>query len=153
MRCAAIESDLHSSGAYSKVLHFMKTDRHKQRVTFRVDPELASALRRLPNQTAFVERVLREALGRVCPLCEGTGEVPGVHLSVSNFKDLPIRRLDRSAAAPLKALVRLGRALMATELKLEAESAGSLGFRLARQDQQLLAGTIPGGGTEVSLTH
>ena len=128
--------------------------RHKQRVTFRVDPELATALRRLPNQTAFVERVLREALGRVCPLCEGTGEVPGVHLSVSNFKDLPIRRLDRSAAAQLKALVRVGRALMATELKLQADSGGScLGFRLAREDQQLLAGTIPGGGTQVSLKH
>jgi hypothetical protein len=132
----------------------MKSDRHKQRVTFRVDPELAAALRRLPNQTAYVERVLREALGRVCPLCEGTGEVPGVHLSVSNFKDLPIRRLDRSAAAQLKALVRLGRALMATELKLRAESGSTgLGFRLARQDEQLLAGTIPGGSNEVSLTH
>jgi hypothetical protein len=133
----------------------MKSDvRHKQRVTFRVDPELAQALRRLPNQTAFVERVLREALGRVCPLCEGTGEVPDVHLSVSNFKDLPIRRLDRSAAAQLKALVRLGRALMATELTLQADSGGTrLGFRLARQDEQLLAGTIPGDGTEVALTH
>jgi hypothetical protein len=133
----------------------MKSDvRHKQRVTFRVDPELAAALRRLPNQTAFVERVLREALGRVCPLCEGTGEVSGVHLSVSNFKDLPIRRLDRSAAAQLKALVRLGRSLMATELKLQADTAGNrLGFRLARQDEQLLAGTIPGDGTEVSLAH
>jgi len=132
----------------------MKSDvRHKQRVTFRVDPELAAALRRLPNQTAFVERVLREALGRVCPLCEGTGEVSGVHLSVSNFKDLPIR-LDRSAAAQLKALVRLGRSLMATELKLQADSVGNrLGFRLARQDEQLLVGTIPGDGTEVSLAH
>jgi hypothetical protein len=133
----------------------MKSDvRHKQRVTFRVDPELAATLRRLPNQTAFVERVLREALGRLCPLCEGTGEVPDVHLSVSNFKDLPIRRLDRSAAAQLKALVRLGRALMATELKLQAETGGTgLGFRLARQDEQLLVGTIPGSGTEVTLTH
>jgi len=133
----------------------MKSDvRHKQRVTFRVDPELAAALRRLPNQTAFVERVLREALGRVCPLCEGTGEVPDVHLSVSNFKDLPIRRLDRSAAAQLKALVRLGRALLATELKLQAESGSTgLGFRLARQDEQLLAGTIAGGASEVSLAH
>ena len=133
----------------------MKSDvRHKQRVTFRVDPELAAALRRLPNQTAFVERVLREALGRVCPLCEGTGEVPGVHLSVSNFKDLPIRRLNRSAAAQLKALVRLGRSLLATELKLQAESGSTgLGFRLARQDEQLLAGTIAGGASEVSLAH
>jgi hypothetical protein len=128
--------------------------RHKQRVTFRVDPELALALRRLPNQTAYVERLLREALGRVCPLCEGTGEVSGVHLSVSNFKDLPIRRLDRGTAAQLKALVRLGRELSATELKLQVDAAGTcLAFRLARQDQELLAGTIPGSGGEVTLTH
>jgi hypothetical protein len=54
----------------------------------------------------------------------------------------------------LKALVRLGRALMATELKLQADSGSpDLGFRLARQDEQLLAGTIAGGANEVSLTH
>jgi hypothetical protein len=54
----------------------------------------------------------------------------------------------------LKALVRLGRALMATDLTLQADSGGtSLGFRLARQDEELLAGTIPGGGTEVALSH
>jgi hypothetical protein len=133
----------------------MKRDfQAKQRMTFRVDPELASALRRLPNQTAFVEQVLREALGRVCPLCEGTGEVPDVHLSVSNFKDLPIRRLDREAAAHLKALVRLGRELMATRLELHTLADGKqLGFRLAREDEELLAGTIPSDASDVALTH
>ena len=131
-----------------------RISRPKQRATFRIDPELVALLRRLPNQTAFVERVLREALGRLCPLCEGTGEVPDVHLSVSNFKDLPVRRLDRRAAAQLKALVRLGRELMATELQLEAlPSGGRLGFRLARQDEQLLVGTIPGDMGEVQITH
>ena len=126
---------------------------HKQRVTFRVEPELAAALRRLPNQTAFVEQVLREALGRVCPLCEGTGEVPDVHLSVSNFKDLPIRRLDREAAAQLKSLVRLGRELMATDLRLQAVGDAQLAYRLARDGEELLAGTIPGGATQSALRH
>ncbi|MCE2390373.1 MAG: hypothetical protein J4G09_02705 [Proteobacteria bacterium] len=131
-----------------------KIPRPKQRATFRIDPEVVALLRRLPNQTAFVERVLREALGRVCPLCEGTGEVPDVHLSVSNFKDLPVRRLDRRGAAQLKTLVRLGRELMATELQLEAlPSSGRLAFRLARQGEQLLVGTIPGDMGEVQITH
>ena len=49
----------------------MARTRSKQRVTFRIDRELGDALRQLPNQTAFVERVLREALGRICPLCDG----------------------------------------------------------------------------------
>lgn len=115
----------------------------KRRMTFRVDPELAEALRLLPNQTAFVEQALRDALGRVCPLCHGTGDVPDVHLAVSNFKNLPIRRLDRKAAGQLKALVRLGRALLATQLELDAApEGGSLGFRLAREDELLLAGSI-----------
>jgi hypothetical protein len=92
--------------------------RAKQRVTFRVDPELAGALRHLPNQTAFVERVLREALGRLCPVCAGSGEVPDVHLAVSNLKKLAGRRLERDTAAQLKALVRLGRQLLATNLRL-----------------------------------
>ena len=126
----------------------------KQRATFRIDPELVALLRRLPNQTAFVERILREALGRVCPMCEGTGEVPGVHLSVSNFKDLPVRRLDRTRAAQLKTLVRLGRELMATDLQLAAlPGEGQLGFRLARQGEDLLVGTIPGDTDEVRLAH
>ena len=131
-----------------------KIPRPKQRATFRIDPEVVALLRRLPNQTAFVERVLREALGRVCPLCEGTGEAPDVHLSVSNFKDLPVRRLDRRGAAQLKTLVRLGRELMATELQLEAlPSSGRLAFRLARHGEQLLVGTIPGDMGEVQITH
>ena len=125
----------------------------KQRATFRLEAELAAALRQLPNQTAFVESVLREALGRLCPLCQGTGHASGVHLNVSNFKGLPIRRLDRSTAAQLKALVHLGRQLLATKLKLEACEEEGLAFELAREDQLLLSGEIPRGKREVRLTH
>jgi hypothetical protein len=126
----------------------------KHRVTFRLTADLARALRDLPNQTAFVELALRDALGRLCPTCHGTGEAPGVHLSVSNLKGLPGHRLDRSTAAQLKALVRLGRQLLATELALEASSeTADLGFRLAREDEVLLAGRLPLGGAPVKLTH
>jgi len=128
--------------------------RAKQRVTFRVDPELAAALRHLPNQTVFVERALREALGRLCPVCAGTGEVPDVHLAVSNLKKLAGRRLDRVTAAQLKALVRLGRQLLATNLELETSADdGELEFRLARSNVLLLAGRIPRGHSELSLAN
>jgi hypothetical protein len=128
--------------------------RAKQRVTFRVDPELAGALRNLPNQTVFVERVLREALGRLCPVCAGSGEVPDVHLAVSNLKKLAGRRLERDTAAQLKALVRLGRQLLATNLELvESSPDGGLEFRLARSNELLLTGVIPRGQSDLSLTH
>ncbi len=122
-----------------------KTARTKRRVTFRLEDSLVQALRALPNQTAFVERTLGRVLGQLCPLCHGTGEVPGVHMTVSDLKALPGRqRLDRAAAFQLKALVRLGRAVMATELELEASREGEqLGFRLARADELLLTGRIP----------
>ncbi len=132
----------------------MQRPLQKQRVTFRLEPELAAALRQLPNQTAFVETMLREALGRLCPLCQGSGQASGVHLNVSNFKGLPVPRLDRSTAAQLKALVHLGRQLLATQLKLEASGEDQgLTFRLAREDQLLLSGKIPRGKGEVRLTH
>ena len=122
----------------------MTGDQPKRRVTFRLEASLAQALRALPNQTAFVERSLREALGHVCPLCQGSGEVPGVRMTVSDLKGLPGRRLDRAAASQLKALVRLGRELMATDLELEASRGGDqLGFKLARQNELLLTGRIP----------
>jgi hypothetical protein len=129
-------------------------NRPKQRVTFRIDPELTAALRELPNQSLFVEQVLREALARICPLCAGTGEVRDVHLAVSNLKKLAVGRLDRLRAAQLKGLVRLGRQLLATNLELEpSPDDGELEFRLARADELLLQGRIPRGNREVSLTH
>lgn len=123
-------------------------------MTFRLPPDLAAALRQLPNQTTFVESVLREALGRVCPLCHGTGETPGARLNVSDLKQLPTGRLDRETAVQLKTLVRLGRALLATQLELQAsaEEAG-LGFRLERDDEVLLAGRIPPGQRGLKLAH
>jgi len=132
----------------------MGRTRTKQRVTFRIDPELGNLLRQLPNQTAFVEQVLREALARICPLCEGTGEVRDVHLAVSNLKTLAFGRLDRVRAAQLRDLVRLGRQLLATTLELEAScDEGELEFRLARANELLLQGRIRGGNREVALTH
>ena len=126
----------------------------KQRMTFRLSADLAAALRHLPNQTAFLEATLREALGRACPLCSGTGEASGARLSVSNLKRLPAGRLDRAAAARLKALVRLGRELLATQLEIEAsEDESKLGFRLAREDDVLLVGEIDRGCPELKVTH
>ncbi|MCP4007124.1 MAG: hypothetical protein GY725_23325 [bacterium] len=135
----------------------MKTNEkasRRPRVTFRLSEDLVEDLRQLPNQTAFVERVLREVLGRACPLCDGTGEVREVHLAVSNFKTLPIARLDRKAATQLKALVRLGRQLLATDLKLEVSRDGApLAFRLARENQLLLTGRIPREDPDVTLAN
>ncbi len=125
----------------------------RRRVTFRLPVDLAHGLRDLGNQTAFVERVLREALGHVCPLCQGSGHAPGARLEVSDLKGLRLGRLDRPSAAQLKALVRLGRALLATELQLEPERQGALGFRLARDQEELLRGSIPRGKSELELTH
>ena len=125
-------------------------------MTFRLPADLASSLRRLPNQTAFVERAIRESLGQLCPLCQGTGHAPYGHLSVSDLKRSPIGRLDRLAAAQLKALVRLGRQLPATDLELEVtrgEGAAELGFRLRRDRQVLLSGRISRGTSQVVLPH
>lgn len=162
------------------MLHMSKNSRHasvaqgspgrstdKTRVTFRVGGDLAAALRQLPNQTAFVERTLRDALGQICPLCHGTGESPARTLVVSDLKAKPIDRIDRSTAAQLRSLVRLGRQLLATELELlpaqavarageiEGEHAPSngLSFRLAREDQLLLSGIIPPGRSGLALDN
>jgi hypothetical protein len=133
----------------------MSRRRAKQRVTFRIDPEIGALLRQLPNQTAFVEQVLRDALAKICPMCAGTGEVRDVHLAVSNLKKLAVGRLDRVSAAQLKALVRLGRQLLATKLDLEPsnDDGSELEFRLAREDELLLTGRIPRGNRDATLTH
>jgi hypothetical protein len=128
----------------------------KQKLTFRVDSNLARTLRQLPNQTAFVEAALREALGQTCPLCHGSGRAADVHLSVSDLKGLRgQRRIDREVAAQLRTLVRLGRALLATQLEIESDDrdAQELGFRLARQDEILLSGRLRRGEPELNLTH
>ncbi len=121
-------------------------------MTFRLPEDLSESLRRLPNQSRFVEGALREALERVCPLCQGTGEAPPVHLSISDLKRQI--RLDRAAAAQLKSLIQLGRELLATQLLLDAAPDGAgLGFKLERQDQVLLSGRIPNDPAAVRLAH
>ncbi len=122
-------------------------------MTFRVPTDLSAALRELPNQTAFVEAALRQALGRSCPLCQGSGAAPEVHLAVSNFKRLAVGRLDKDSAAQLRALVRIGRQLLATDLELEPVGGSDLEFRLAREDELLLTGRIPRGASGPRLTH
>jgi hypothetical protein len=54
---------------------------------FRIDHDLAATLRELPNQTKFVEDTLREALGRTCPVCAGSGRLPLLSLSVTNVRE------------------------------------------------------------------
>ena len=140
------------------MLYTVKTpSKAKPCLSFRLEPDLAQALRQLPNQTAFVEEVLREALGRLCPLCHGSGQTAAVHLNVSDFRHLRLPRLDRVSAGQLKALVRLGRELLATQLELEgSEQDEALTFRLEREDQLLLRGVIPRGPhgrTGLRLAH
>jgi hypothetical protein len=136
------------------MLYEMASTPSRTRVTFRLRRDLAANLRQLPNQTRFVEDALQEALGRLCPLCHGNGTAPDVHLAVSDLRKLQVRRLDRTEAAWLKTLVRLGRELLATQLDLEPTGDdAALGFRLARENHVLLAGSIPRGPGGVRLAH
>jgi len=128
----------------------------KERMTFRVPADLARSLRQLPNQTAFVERALRESLEQLCPLCHGTGHAVAGSLTVSDLKRDRLGRLDRQAAEQLRALVRLGRELLATELRLRAgaaEGSSELAFELARNRTLLLSGRICRGESRVVLPH
>jgi hypothetical protein len=127
---------------YSKML-YMKAD-VKTRVTFRIDPLLAAALRALPNQTLFVESALLTALGESCPLCEGRGRVPARMLRISDFKRQELPRLSSRLALRLREVVRLGRQLLATDLKLtrDDERDDALSFKLLRHKQTLLSGNI-----------
>jgi hypothetical protein len=120
----------------------------KTRVTFRLSTDLAESLRELPNQTAFVEDLLRGALGRTCPTCDGAGRVPGKALSVSDFKDEALPRLDHDGAVQLKGLVRLARELAASKLDLGARSGTrGLEFALSRGGEVLMRGTLDGHAT------
>ncbi|MDX2109957.1 MAG: CopG family transcriptional regulator [Verrucomicrobiota bacterium] len=42
-------------------------------ITFKVDPTLAEAIRKLPNASAFIRHAILSALDHVCPLCQGSG--------------------------------------------------------------------------------
>ena len=117
----------------------MKSER-KHRVTFRVARDLASALRQLPNQTAFVEAALRDALGRTCPACDGRGRVSG-RLAISDFREARLPRLKPATALKLREVVRMARRLCATDLAL-APGENAIAFRVSRKDELLCAGRI-----------
>ena len=118
----------------------------KHRVTFRVANDLAAALRKLPNQTAFVETALRDALGRTCPACRGKGRV-STQLRISDFRRERLPRIGHARALRLREVVRLGRRMCATELTL-AKAGGGLAFRLLRREELLLCGRV---GDEIRL--
>jgi hypothetical protein len=42
-------------------------------ITFKVDPSLGEALRRIPNRSEFIRGAILSSLENLCPLCEGTG--------------------------------------------------------------------------------
>ena len=42
-------------------------------ITFKVDDELMQAIKGVPNRSQFIRSALIQALGSVCPLCNGTG--------------------------------------------------------------------------------
>src|SRR6478752_4994059 len=121
------------------IMLYMKT-----RVTFRVADDLAMTLRSLPNQTAFVEAALREALRESCPACGGTGRAAGSGLRVSNLRSQSIGPLSRDSALQLKTLVALARHAAATDVRLErARASSDIDFIVARGDTVLTRGTLP----------
>jgi hypothetical protein len=113
----------------------------KTRVTFRISPDLADALRELPNQTTFVEDALRSALGRRCPVCAGLGRIAMRRLQVANVRDSGIERLTRAQAQELQQVFRLGQQVAATHIDLEAR-AGRVRFTMLRDGGNVLAGTL-----------
>jgi hypothetical protein len=125
---------------YSKML-YMKRSERRHRVTFRVAGELAARLRKLPNQTVFVEEAIREALGQTCPACRGRGRVPTA-LRVSDFREAELPRIGRSLALQLQQVVRMGRRMCATDLRLADTGEAGLAFQLARREELLFSGRI-----------
>lgn len=130
---------------YSIMLYMSKT-----RVTFRVAPDLADALRDLPNQTQFVEQALREALREKCPACGGSGRASGHALRVSNFRAQSLPPLRRELALQLRGLVGYARRAAATDVMLQPERDG-LSFVLARGQEILLAGHLGAPGARLQL--
>jgi hypothetical protein len=121
----------------------------KTRVTFRVAPELADALRVLPNQTQFVERALAAALQVECPMCEGTGRVRRAEVRVSNLKARGISPIGRTLALELKSLVHLARDAGATSVSLDGRADGGVAFVVTRGATSLLRGALGGHGTSI----
>jgi len=42
-------------------------------ITFKVDDDLLEAVKKIPNRSQFIRSAIIEALGSVCPLCNGSG--------------------------------------------------------------------------------
>ena len=118
------------------ILLYMKT-----RVTFRIDDDLAATLRELPNQTKFVEDALREALGRTCPVCVGSGRLPLRSISVTNVREGGIKRLTRDEAQHLQRVFRLGQEVAATRIDLQRHGR-RVTFTMKREELDLLDGTL-----------
>lgn len=118
------------------IMLYMKT-----RVTFRVEAELANALRELPNQTKFVEDALRNALGETCPVCHGEGTILSRGMRVSNVREQGIKKLSRDEAQQLQRIYRLGREVAATRLDLR-QRGRRVGFSLRRGQNELLHGVL-----------
>lgn len=123
----------------------------KTRVTFRVAAELADALRELPNQTDFVERALRDALGVACPACEGSGRVTG-RVRVQDVRAAGLRRFDRATALELRTVVRLARRMAATDVRLaKARGGKGLAFEVRRDADVVIAGHVKDGATTMTV--
>ena len=45
----------------------------EQVITFKVDARLAELIGRLPNRSQFIRTAILDALGNICPLCQGSG--------------------------------------------------------------------------------
>jgi hypothetical protein len=115
----------------------------KTRVTFRVAGDLADALRVLPNQTQFVENAVRDALGRRCTACDGTGRLDVARLRVSNFRAAGLPPAERQTAVELRRVVRLARELAATRVELSrTPGRRGLRFAIARRGQVLFDGVL-----------
>ena len=113
----------------------------KTRVTFRIQHDLANALRELPNQTTFVEEALRSALGRTCPVCAGQGRVALHRLRVTNVRDSGISRLTRHQAQELQKVFRLGQQVAATHIDLEKRGS-RVRFTMTRNGGSLISGIL-----------
>jgi hypothetical protein len=118
----------------------------KTRVTFRVAPDLAGRLRSIPNQTAFVEAALREALLAPCAACGGTGRRAPKALRVANARAAGITPLSRAAALQLRQLVRLARRVSATSVDVERDGS-AVRFQVRRDHDVLLRGALADGHT------
>lgn len=47
-------------------------------ISFKVDEELASQLKNLPNRSEFIRHAVASALKRICPLCHGVGSLSSI---------------------------------------------------------------------------